>query len=84
MALSIRNKRTEELARRVAAATGEGLTEAITRALEDRLARLQPLRAGVDTAAEILAIGRRCARLPDLDRRSPEEILGYQRDGTVG
>jgi hypothetical protein len=54
------------------------------RSLEDRLARLQPVRAGVDTAAEILAIGRRCARLPDLDRRPAGEILGYQPDGTVG
>jgi len=30
---------------------------------------------------ELLAIGRRCAALPDLDRRSPDEILGYDEVG---
>jgi antitoxin VapB len=28
-------------------------------------------------AAELLEIGRRCAALPDLDRRTPDETLGY-------
>jgi len=33
-----------------------------------------------DTAA-LLEIGRRCAALPDMDPRSAEEILGYDKDG---
>jgi hypothetical protein len=44
MAMSIRNKETEALARKVAAAANEGLTEAVTRALEDRLVKLQARR----------------------------------------
>jgi antitoxin VapB len=30
---------------------------------------------------ELLAIGRRCAALPDLDPRSPDELLGYDENG---
>ena len=30
---------------------------------------------------EILEIGQRCAALPDLDARPPDEILGYDRHG---
>ena len=82
MAMSIRNKETEALARKVAAAANEGLTEAVTRALEDRLAKLQARPSGEDLADQILAIGRRCAALPDIDTRAAEDILGYRPDGT--
>jgi antitoxin VapB len=30
---------------------------------------------------ELPAIGRRCAALPVLDARTPEEILGYDENG---
>jgi antitoxin VapB len=83
MALSIRNKKTEELARQVAKTTGESLTEAIQHALEDRLARLRGKRTEQDLAKQILDIARRCGSLPDLDTRPAEEILGYRQDGTV-
>jgi antitoxin VapB len=33
------------------------------------------------TRDQLLEIGRRCAALPDLDPRSPEEILGYAEIG---
>ena len=32
-------------------------------------------------AAEIMEIGKRCAALPDIDRRTAEEILGYDENG---
>ena len=41
MALSIKNAETEQLAHRLAAATGESLTGAVTAALRERLDRLQ-------------------------------------------
>jgi antitoxin VapB len=41
MALSIKNPETEDLAHRLAAATGESLTGAVTAALRERLARVQ-------------------------------------------
>jgi antitoxin VapB len=83
MALSIRNKTTEALARLVAETTGESLTEAIQHALEDRLARLQGSRMQQGLTEQILGIARRCGALPDLDTRPAEEILGYRQDGTI-
>jgi antitoxin VapB len=81
MALSIRNKDAERLAREVAHETGETITQAILRSLEERLMRLTGRRIAGDIAQEILRIGSRCAALSDLDTRSPEAILGYDHDG---
>jgi antitoxin VapB len=84
MALSIRNKKTEVLARQLAKATGESLTNAIMHSLEDRLARLQGKNTEQDLAELILGISRRCGAIPDLDTRPADDILGYRPDGTVG
>jgi antitoxin VapB len=81
MALSIRNPKAEKLARELAAESGENLTQAITRALEERLQRLQGRSTAVDLAEEIMKISRRCSEIPDLDRRSPDEILAYGPTG---
>jgi antitoxin VapB len=81
MALSIRNKDAERLAREVARETGESLTQAILKSLEERLKRLTGRRAASDLSREILRIGARCAALPDLDNKGAEEILGYDADG---
>ena len=81
MAISIRNPKAEELAREVAAETGENLTQAIVNALEERLQRLKGRRRARSLAAEIGRISNRCSALPDLDGRTPEEILGYDGKG---
>jgi antitoxin VapB len=81
MALSIRNERAEKLAREVAAESGETMTQAIIRALEERLERLRGRRRLTDTAREILKISERCSALPDMDPRSPDDILGYDSNG---
>ena len=84
VALSIRNRKAEAVARQVAKATGESLTEAILHSLEDRLARLRGARIADGLETQILDIARRCSTMPDVDTRSPDEILGYRQDGTVG
>jgi antitoxin VapB len=84
MALSIKNPKTIQLARQLASESGENLTEAITHALEERLERLQGRRTAPDLFEEIMAISKRCAALPDVDTRSPDEILGYDENGTFG
>jgi antitoxin VapB len=81
MALSIRNPRAEKLARQVAAEVGEGLTEAIIHALEERLERLKGRRATTDVAEEIMKISIRCRALPETDQRSTDEILDYDERG---
>ncbi len=81
MALSIKNKEADRLARELAQATGEGLTEAITEALRERLVRVQGRKRRTRLHEELRSIRRRCAALPVLDDRSPEEILGYDQNG---
>jgi antitoxin VapB len=81
MAVSIKNERTERLARAVADETGESLTGAITHALEEKLERLRGRREAPDLAEQLREIARRCAALPDLDRRTADEILGYDERG---
>ena len=56
MALNIKNTRTEQLAHQVAAETGESLTQAVTRALEERLERLNAGRQAPDTVAALREI----------------------------
>jgi antitoxin VapB len=59
MALSIRNPRAEKLAHQVAAESGERLTQAIIRALEERLERPKGRLATTDVAEEIMRISLR-------------------------
>jgi antitoxin VapB len=80
MAISIKDPETDRLARALAAATGESLTAAIRRALQDRLEReAQRSRHGI--GVEVRRIQERLAKLPVLDTRSPEEIVGYDEHG---
>jgi antitoxin VapB len=81
MALNIKDPATERVVRELAAIAGESMTMAVRRAAEERLQRLQQRPSARSLAAEILEIGRRCAALPDLDPRTPEEILGYDDHG---
>ena len=81
MGISIKNEETERLARVLARETGESLTAAITRALEDRLARLERRRSPAQRRALGAAICREVQALPELDARSADEILGYDENG---
>ena len=81
MAISIRNEKTEKLAREVALLTGENLTQTITLSLEERLNRLKGRKTTIDLKQEIMLISDRCKSLPDIDPRTPDEIIGYDQDG---
>jgi antitoxin VapB len=81
MALNIRNPETERLAGELAQATGETKTEAVTKALRDRLTRVRRERSGRRLAHELDEIAKHCAALPVLDDRTPDEILGYDERG---
>lgn len=81
MALSIKDDETDRLARELADATGESLTTAVREALRERLLRVKGRPAAPRLKDELRAIRKRCSRLPVLDRRSPEEILGYDEHG---
>jgi len=81
MALSIQNPEAEQLARELADRTGESLTEAVVNSLRERLQRERKRARSPRLRDEIRAIAQRCAALPVLDPRSPEEILGYDSHG---
>jgi len=80
-ALNIRNPEAERLAAELARATGESKTEAVTKALRDRLVRVRREHTGRRLADELEEIAEHCASLPVLDGRRPEEILGYDEVG---
>ena len=81
MALNICNSRTEELAATVAEMTGETETEAVTKALQERLTKLQRQRKGRRLAGELKEIAMHCAALPVFDERTADEIIGYDERG---
>ena len=61
--------------------TGETRTEAVRRALRDRLVRIRRERTGRRLADELDAIAGHCASLPVRDARTPDEIIGYDEHG---
>lgn len=81
MPLSIKNDDAERLARQVASETGESMTEAIRRALEERWQRLKTGRRSRILTAQIEDLLRRVDALPTLDSRPGDEILNYDEHG---
>jgi antitoxin VapB len=81
MAISIKNLEVERLAREIADKTGESLTGAIQRALQERLDRLKRERRSQIVVGQLKEILRRVDQLPILDSRSPDQILGYDEEG---
>jgi antitoxin VapB len=83
MALNIKNVEADRLAHALAERTGESITEAVIKALRERLMREEGRKSPRPMKDELMSIGRRCAALPDLDTRSADEILGYNAIGVA-
>jgi len=81
MAISIKNPEADRLARELAAITGESLSDAVIAALRERLARMVGRRRASSLRDDIKRIQERIARLPVLDRRTDEQIVGYDEHG---
>lgn len=81
MAFNVKDRETDRVVRELAAVTGESLTDAIGNAAREKLLRLQGRRESDSAMADIRRIVDRAGRLPVLDDRSPEEILGYDEHG---
>jgi antitoxin VapB len=84
MSILIKNSKTEQKIRKLAKRTGETMTAAIDRAVDDRLAKLPPppRKAGrVDRKrlAELLAYFRSLPRINE--HLTDEEIIGYDEHG---
>jgi antitoxin VapB len=80
MALSIKTEEADRLARELAAATRESLTEAVTVALRERLERVLD-REQVDIGVRLNRLAVEYCALPIRDSRTAEEILGYDEAG---
>lgn len=81
MRLNVDHPDADRLARELAETTGEPLSEAVVQALRERLVREQRRQQVPRLRDQLRVIRQRCATLPVLDPRSPEEILGYDEHG---
>jgi antitoxin VapB len=82
-ALHINNAKASRLARKLAKQTGETITDAIIHALEERLERSTARQqAGRDKRFQrIMEIVNEIQKLPVLDDRPADEIIGYNENG---
>ena len=81
MALSIKDPETGRLARNLAQLTGESITTATKRAIEERLRRVGGHSRKAALLEDLADIRRRWSALPVLDDRAPEDMLGYDEHG---
>ena len=79
MSLNIKNEETHRRARELARLSGETMAEAVDRAVIERLERIKKKRNRARLVERLLEIGQDCAKLPALDKRSPEHMLYDQR-----
>lgn len=79
--LNIKNAEAYELATEIAGITGENLTAVVIAALRERAARTRKFRDRDARIARLLEHGRRYSALPDRDKRSADEIIGYDERG---
>ena len=81
MSLNIKNKQAHKLAGQLARLTGESMTEAVTKAVRERLDRVRGQR-GSGRADRLLSIGRDCAaHLKEPFRSAAHGDLFYDEKG---
>ena len=84
MALSIKNREVEALARELARLTNKPITEAVRDSLKREVERAKIIAAATPSAGmaeKLMAIGREVATMPDLNDMTDDEILGYDEFG---
>jgi antitoxin VapB len=81
VSLNIKSPEVHTLAWRLAKLQGTTITQAVLQALKEELRRQQRRVRPTDEVARMEAFSRRLSRLPVLDRRSEDEILGYGPGG---
>jgi antitoxin VapB len=81
MALSIKDLETGRLARNLARLTGESITTAIKRAIEERLRRVRGPSRKAALLKDMSEIRQRWSEMPVVNDRKPDEIIGYDENG---
>lgn len=78
MALSIKTAEADALARELASLTNESITEAVTRALRERLHRVSAQRMDLAFSIEQLTVEFESSLV---DARTADDIMGYDENG---
>ena len=78
--MNIRSAKVDQLVQRLARLTGEDVETALERAIEERLSRVAP-PAPADRKAALDSFFERVSRMPVLDARPADEIVGYDGYG---
>lgn len=83
MPLNVKNDEAHELARELSDLTETTITEVVTLALRESLARERRRRQVQQRrqVQDLLQIAAECGELPVLDDRAPDEILAYNEHG---
>lgn len=83
MPFSVKSTRADAALSELMELTGEGITEAVTRALEDRLAkaRIDARVRGIDMMWRVEQFQQGFAHLRPTRHLSDEELVGYDDDG---
>ncbi len=81
MPLNIKDGDTHTMAKRLASLTGESLTKAVKHAIQERLAQVEKTQGGTPLADELDHIALHCANLLRRDKRSADQIIGYDERG---
>jgi antitoxin VapB len=82
MALSIKDPETERLARALSQLTGENITTATRRAIEERIRRLGGQSRRTALLQDMADIRRRWSEMRVADeRQAADDILGYDEHG---
>lgn len=82
MALSIKDEETDRLVRKLAQQAGLSYTAAIRLAVSNELdKRRAPARNPARIREAVRALQEEVRRLPMLDPRTPDEIIGYDEHG---
>lgn len=80
MALHVDSPEADKLARELASYTGETISQAVIKALQERLVR-EKKQGEHSLADRLLEIGRECSALEVQDARASDGIIGYNEHG---
>jgi antitoxin VapB len=80
MSLNIKNEATHRRAKELSRLAGETMTEAVDRAIAERLERIRRKSNKAGLVERLLEIGHECAALPVRDKRRPDDML-YDKQG---
>jgi antitoxin VapB len=82
--LNIKDPEVYQLARQLAELTGQSLTDTVRTALREQLSRTRNAQLDQLWIDKLREISDRCAARPVFDRRSDDELVGYDEFGIPG